>query len=50
MALLTRKWREDAGAWAVITPWLFLRVAARMGWTPGAVTDLMLRSKRRMGL
>lgn len=30
-ALVARKWREDAGAWAVPAPWLFMRVAAHAG-------------------
>lgn len=48
-ALVVRMCREGAGAWAVIAPWSFLRMAARVAWTPAVMTNLLLRSARRMG-
>lgn len=44
-ALLTRKWREAAGAWAVFAPWRFARVALGAGWDPRALGSLLARAR-----
>lgn len=39
--LLLRGWHLDAGAWAVLPPWRFARVARAAGCAPAALGDLL---------
>lgn len=46
---LSCTWHHEVGTWAVLAHRLFVHVAARVGWTAGAVLDLLLRSTARVG-